>query len=75
MTNAVAAMTAYASGPIRETKVVDDFTLEDWLGKQPIDLAVVYVALNGDLFREAVTLTVAQYGENVLIRHLEWGRP
>jgi hypothetical protein len=54
---------------------MDDFTLEDWRGKQPDDLAVVYVALNGDSFSEAVTLTLAQHGEEALIRHLEWGRP
>lgn len=39
------------------------------------DRAVVDVALNGDSFSEAVTLTLAQYGDDVLIRHLEWGRP
>jgi hypothetical protein len=73
--NAIAAMTAYAMGPIQEAQVMDDFTLEDWRGKQPDDLAVVYVALNGDSFSEAVTLTLAQHGEEALIRHLEWGRP
>lgn len=73
--NAVATMTAYAPDSIQEAQVMDDFTLEDWPGKQPGDLAVVYVALNGNSFSEAVTLTLAQYGEEVLIRHLEWGRP
>lgn len=68
-------MTAYASGSIQEAQVMDDFTLEDWPGKQPGDLAVVYVALNGDSFSEAVTLTLKQHCENILIRHLEWGRP
>lgn len=73
--NAVMAMTAYASGPIQMAQVMDEFTLEDWPGKQPGDLAVVYVALNGDSFSEAVTLTLAQYDEGVLIRQLDWGRP
>ncbi|MFN5118208.1 MAG: hypothetical protein ACK5FE_07195 [Cyanobacteriota bacterium] len=73
--NAVDAMTSYAPGPIREVNVMEDFILEDWPGKQASDLAVVYVALNGDSFSEAVTLTMAQYGEDILIRHLEWGRP
>lgn len=54
---------------------MDEFTLEDWPGKQAGDLAVVYVALNGDGFSEALTITMAQYGEDILIRHLEWGRP
>jgi hypothetical protein len=73
--NAVAAMIAYAPGSIQDAQVMDEFTLEDWPGKQPGDLAVVYVALNGESFSEAVTLTLAQYGEGVLIRQLEWGRP
>jgi hypothetical protein len=75
MKNAVSTMTSYASSPILEAQVMDDFTLEEWPGKQAGDLAVVYVALNGDSFSEAVTLTLAQHGEEVLIRHLEWGRP
>jgi hypothetical protein len=73
--NAVATITSYAAGPIQEVQVMDDFTLEDWPGKQAADLAVVYVALNGSTFSEAVTLTLAQQGEKALIRHLEWGRP
>jgi hypothetical protein len=73
--NAVATMTAYASGPIREVQVMDEFTLEDWPDMQLEDLAVVYIALNGDSFSEAVRLTLAQYGEEVLIRALVWGRP
>jgi hypothetical protein len=73
--NAVATMTAYASGPIQKAQVMDDFTLEDWPGKQADDLAVVYVALNGENFSEAVTLTLTESGQQILIRHLEWGRP
>jgi hypothetical protein len=68
-------MTAYATGSIQEAQVMDDFTLEDWPGKQTDDLAVVYVALNGESFSEAVTLTLAEYGQEILIRHLVWGRP
>jgi len=73
--NAVATMTAYASGPIQGAQVMNEFTLEDWPGKQADDLAVAYVALNGENFSEAVTLTLAEYGHEILIRHLEWGRP
>jgi len=73
--NAVATMTDYASGPIQQAQVMDDFTLEDWPGKQADDLAVVYVALNGENFSEAVTLTLTESGQEILIRHLEWGRP
>jgi hypothetical protein len=72
---AATSMSAYAPGPIREAQVMQDFILEDWPEKQPTDLAVVYVALNGESFSEAVTLTLAQVGGSVLIRNLEWGRP
>ena len=54
---------------------MEDFTLMNWPGKQPGDLVDVYVALNGESFSEAVTLTLAEYGQEILIRHLEWGRP
>jgi hypothetical protein len=54
---------------------MDDFTLENWPGKQPDDLAVAYVALNGENFSEAVTLTLTAYGREIMIRHMEWGRP
>jgi hypothetical protein len=33
------------------------------------------VALTGVGFAEAVTVTVVQRNSNLLIRHLEWGRP
>lgn len=72
---AVATMIAYAPGPIQTAQVMEEFIVEDWPGKQIGDLAVVYVALSGESFSEAVTLTLAQYGEETLIRHLEWGRP
>jgi hypothetical protein len=73
--NAVTTMTAYGTGSIQMAQVMDEFTLEDWPGKQANDLVVAYVALNGENFSEAVTLTLAEYGLEILIRHLEWGRP
>ena len=73
--NAVISMTANGTGSIQVAQVMHDFTLEDWPGKQADDLAVAYVALNGENFSEAVTLTLAEYGHEILIRHLEWGRP
>jgi hypothetical protein len=54
---------------------MEEFIVEDWPDKQPGDLAVVYVALSGESFSEAVTLTLAQYGGAILIRQIEWGRP
>jgi len=68
-------MTAYASGSIQEAQVMDDFTLEEWPDKQPNDLAVAYVALNGENFSEAVILTLAEHDQEIMIRHVEWGRP
>jgi len=38
---------------------MEDFTLKNWPGEQRGDLAVVYVALNGESFSEAVSLTLA----------------
>jgi hypothetical protein len=73
--SAVATMIADAPGPIQQAQVVEDGIVEDWPAKRPGDLAVVYVALMGQSFSEAVTLTLAQYGEATLIRQLEWGRP
>jgi hypothetical protein len=54
---------------------MEDFTLKNWPGKQLGYLADVYVALNGESFSEAVSLTLAEYGQEILIRHLAWGRP
>jgi hypothetical protein len=54
---------------------MEDFTLKNWPGKQPGDLAVVYVALNGESFSEAVSLTLAEYGQEILDRLFAWGRP
>ena len=73
--SAVTTMIAYAPGQIQEAQIMEDFILEDWPNKRPGDLAVVYVALTGVSFSEAVTLTLVQAGEDALIRQLEWGRP
>jgi hypothetical protein len=68
-------MTAYAPGPIKEVIVMEDFILEDWPDKRSGDVAMVYVALVGDGFNEAVNVTLAQEGRDIRIRNLEWGRP
>lgn len=73
--NEVEGMTTYAPGPVREVEVMEDYILEDWPDKQDHDVAYVYVSLAGDGYCEAVTLTLAQQGDDVRIRHLEWGRP
>jgi hypothetical protein len=66
--------TAYATGPIKTAQVMDDCVPEDWPDGKLADLAVVYGALNGDGFGEAVSLTLALVGDSVFIRHFEWGR-
>ena len=72
---AAEGMTTYAPGPIQEVQVIDDFVLEDWPDKQDGDVAIAYVALTGDGFCEAVTVTLVQRSSGFRIRHLEWGRP
>lgn len=42
---------------------------------QETDVGWVYVAINGDGFSEAVTVTVTLEREEMRIRTLEWGRP
>lgn len=72
---AVASMTADAPGGIQDVQVVEEGIVENWPAKQPGDVASVYVALTGVGFAEAVTVTVVQRHHNLLIRHLDWGRP
>lgn len=69
-----AAITASAGGPIQKAQVMNDYRVEVWPGKQAADHAVVYVALSGESFSEAFSLALAKYGEDILTRHLEWGR-
>ena len=71
---AVARMTSYAPGPIREVSVMDGI-LEDWPAKEASDVASIYVALTGDDFNEAAYLTLARQGVDYRIRAIEWGRP
>lgn len=49
--------------------------LEDWPDKAADELAVVYVPLEGDVFSEAITVTVARSDDGLLISNVEWGRP
>jgi len=72
---AVARMTAYAPGPIRRIRVLDEFVLREWPAKQRSDLACVYVALEGDRFNEAVSVVLSKTADGVRIREVVWGRP
>ena len=50
-------------------------TMDTWPARQTNDLGLAYVAISGDGFSEAVTVTVAQSSVHAHIRELEWGRP
>ncbi len=72
---AVEEMIATGDGPITEVAPVSECILEDWPGKQGNDVGYVYVALTGDGFCEAVTVTLCREADQIRIRELEWGRP
>ena len=57
-------------GKVRETKLMQSMT--DWPEKQSSDLGWAYVAIEGELGSEAVTVVVT---DKKKIRMLEWGRP
>jgi hypothetical protein len=51
-----------------------------WLRKKPSDFGWAYVAIGGNysvggVYNEAVSVTVAQEGERLVISEIEWGRP
>ncbi len=71
----VARMNSYAPGPILEVEAMEEYMLEDWPDKKDTDLAIVYVALEGHGFSEAVSVILAQEHHQIRIRELEWGRP
>jgi hypothetical protein len=51
------------------------FTMTDWPGIRPGDVGWAYVSIVGDGFVEAVTVVIAEYEDELLIREIEWGRP
>jgi hypothetical protein len=72
---AVEEMIAIGDGPITEVSLVSECILEDWPDKHQDDVGYVYVALTGDGFCEAVTVTLTREAGEIRIRKLEWGRP
>ncbi len=66
-------MISYGGGAAKEVRVMT--ALDYWPAKQLGDVGWAYVAISGDSFSEAVTVTVAEFGGRMLIRELEWGRP
>jgi hypothetical protein len=69
------AMTQYAPGPVEEVTVVTDYVLEEWPDQREGDVGIVYVALTGAGYNEAVILTLAREAGNTRVREVEWGRP
>lgn len=49
--------------------------LEEWPDMSADDRAMVYVPLEGDMFSEAVTVTVSGLDDALCISNVEWGRP
>jgi hypothetical protein len=51
-------------------------TLETWPDFQPTDRLWAYVSIDDALrYAEAVTVVVAEDGDRLKIRYIEWGRP
>lgn len=49
--------------------------LEEWPTMSANDRAVVYVPLEGDVFSEAVTVTISASDDGLCVSNIEWGRP
>ncbi|NGP88037.1 hypothetical protein [Fodinibius halophilus] len=49
--------------------------MASWPNKQPEDLGWVYVAISGDLYSEAITVTICNENDQLKIREVEFGRP
>ena len=49
--------------------------LEEWPDMSVDDRAMVYVPLEGDVFSEAITVTVSEVHDRLCISKIEWGRP
>ena len=53
----------------------EEFAGDEWPGRLPGDVGWAHVSIEGDDFVEAVTVTVMDLDDQLLIRHVEWGRP
>ena len=65
----------YAQSEPTRVSFTEEFSGVEWPEKRPGDLGWVYVAIEGEGFAEAVTVTVVQTAESIGIRSVEWGRP
>jgi hypothetical protein len=66
-------MVSYGNGPATVVEVVT--VMDDWPARQAGDVGWAYVAIVGDDFSEAVTVTVAEESGKLVIRDVQWGRP
>jgi len=71
----VEELISVGDGPITDVDLVSECILEHWPAKQAGDVGYVYVALTGDGFCEAVTVSLTREADGIRIRELEWGRP
>lgn len=65
----------YACSDPSRSVLVPEGSLEAWPAKQPRDLGLAYVAIDGDDFCEAVYVLVSDVDGVPLIREISWGRP
>ena len=49
--------------------------IDDWPGKVADDLGWVHVAIDCDVYSEAITVVVTSEDDEIRIREIEWGRP
>jgi hypothetical protein len=65
----------YADGEPTDIWYDESFAMTDWPDKVPGDLGFLYVAIHGEDFNEAVSVTVNDLNGPPLIREIIWGRP
>ena len=49
--------------------------LQEWPDMSANDRAMVYVPLEGDVFSEAITVTISEIDDVLCVSSIEWGRP
>ena len=49
--------------------------LEEWPDMSANDRAMVYVPFEGDVYSEAITVTISAIDDTLYISSVEWGRP
>ena len=48
---------------------------QEWPDMTPNGRAIVYVPLEGDVFSEAITVSISEIDNGLRISKIEWGRP